>query len=77
MCYSIEKQRKETHLTIKEIRTMKFVIEKVANMVFITSDCGTVFNAWDEHEFTERKLTNAMNRILKNTNGNATFTRTF
>ncbi len=56
---------------------MKFVIEKVANIVFITSDCGTVFNAWDEHEFTERKLTNAMNRINKNLCGRAVFERTF
>ena len=56
---------------------MKFTVEKVANMIFITSDCGTIFNAWDEREFTERKLKNAMNRILKNLNGNAEFTRTF
>ena len=45
---------------------MKFIVEKVANMVFITSDCGTVFNAWDECEFTERKLGNAMRKIEKN-----------
>ena len=56
---------------------MKFIIEKVSNMVFITSDCGVVFNAWDEREVTERKITNAMNKILKNLNGNAEFTRTF
>lgn len=56
---------------------MKFIIEKVANMIFITSDCGTVFNAWDEYEFTERKLTNAMNRISKNLRGNVEFVRTF
>ena len=56
---------------------MKFKIEKVANMIFITSDCDTIFNAWDEREFTERKLKNAMNRISKNLNGNAEFTRTF
>lgn len=56
---------------------MKFIIEKVANMVFITSDCGTVFNAWDEREFTERKLNNAMNRINKNLCGRAVFERKF
>lgn len=56
---------------------MKFKIEKVANMVFITSDCDTIFNAWDEHDFTERKLTNAINRIRKNLNGNCEFERLF
>lgn len=54
---------------------MKFIIEKVANMVFITSDCGTIFYAWDEHDFTERKLKNAMNKISNNLNGNAEFER--
>lgn len=56
---------------------MKFKVEKVANMIFITSDCDTIFNAWDESEFTERKLKNAMNRINKNLNGNAEFERRF
>ena len=56
---------------------MKFVVEKVANMVFITSDCGTVFNAWDECEFTERKLNNAMKKIEKNNCGNVSFERKF
>ena len=56
---------------------MEFTIEKVANMIFIVSDCGIIFNSWDEYSFTERKLKNAMSRILKNLNGNATFNRTF
>lgn len=56
---------------------MKFTIEKVANMVFITSTYGTIFKAWDEHDFTERKLANAMKKISNNLNGNAEFTRTF
>ena len=56
---------------------MKFKIEKVANMIFVTSDCGTIFNAWDEYNFTERKLNNAIKRITNNLNGNATFTRCF
>jgi hypothetical protein len=56
---------------------MKFVVEKVANMVFISSDCGTVFNAWDENEVTERKINNAMKRISKNLCGNAEFERKF
>lgn len=55
----------------------KFTIEKVANMVFISTDCGVIFNAWDINEFTERKLNNAMNRISKNLCGNAEFVKTF
>ena len=73
MCGIIKTQRTRT----KGGKTMKFIVEKVANMVFISSDCGTVFNAWDEREFTERKLTNAMNRINKNLCGNAVFERKF
>ena len=61
----------------QEENNMKFTIEKVANMIFIVSDCNTIFNAWDEREFTERKLKNAMNRISKNLNGNAEFKKTF
>ena len=60
-----------------EARKMKFIVEKVANMVFITSNCGTVFNAWDECEFTERKLNNAMRKIEKNYCGNVSFERKF
>lgn len=56
---------------------MKFKIEKVANMVFITSECDTIFRAWDEREFTERKLKNAMNQIQKNYLGKVEFERTF
>lgn len=44
---------------------MRFTIEKVANMIFITSDCGIVFKAWEENDFTERKLKNAIDRITK------------
>lgn len=56
---------------------MKFKIEKVANMIFITSDCDVIFRAWDETEFTERKLKNAMNKISVNLCGNAEFERKF
>lgn len=56
---------------------MTFKIEKVANMIFITTDCDTIFRAWDETEFTERKLNNAINRIKKEYNGNATFEKLF
>lgn len=62
---------------MKGIKKMKFKIEKVANMIFITSDCGTIFNAWDEYTFTERKLNNAVKRITNNLNDNATFIRCF
>lgn len=56
---------------------MKFIIEKVSNMVFITSEQDTVFEAWDETEFTERKLKNAMKRLSNNYCGNVEFVRTF
>ena len=39
---------------------MKFKIEKVANMIFITADQDIIFKAWDITEFTERKLQNAI-----------------
>ena len=55
---------------------MKIIIKKVANMVFMESDCGVIFKAWDEGEFTERKLKNAMNKIGRNYNGNVEFTNT-
>lgn len=60
-----------------EAGKMTFTIEKVSNMIFITSDCDTIFNAWDETEFTERKLSNAMRKIQNNLNGQAVFIRTF
>lgn len=58
-------------------KIMKFKIEKVANMVFITSDCDTIFQSWDERDFTERKLKNAVNRITKNYGGLCSFERMF
>lgn len=56
---------------------MKFIIEKVSNMVFITSDCGVIFKAWNVEDFTDRKMNNAMNKIKKNYTGEVTFTKTF
>ena len=44
----------------------KFRIEKVSNMIMIIDECGQVWRAWDETEFTERKLKNAVNRIKRN-----------
>lgn len=54
-----------------------FKIEKVANMIFVTSECGVVFKAWNEEEFTEKKLSNTMNRISKNYSGNVEFAKMF
>lgn len=50
-----------------------FKIEKVANMIFITSDCGVIFKAWNNAEFTERKLNNQIKKIQDCLNGNAIF----
>ena len=44
---------------------MKFKIEKVANMIFITADQDIIFKAWDITEFTERKLQNAIKKIKR------------
>lgn len=59
------------------MKKTEFIIEKIANMVFISTEHDIVWEAWDEREFTERKLKNAMNRISKNLCGNAEFKRTF
>lgn len=56
---------------------MKFKIEKVANMVFITSECETIFKAWNEEDFTERKLKNAMKKIQSNYKDKVIFERMF
>lgn len=56
---------------------MKFEIEKVANMIFITAEQDIIFKAWDITEFTERKLQNAIKKINRELNGNAEFIRTF
>ncbi len=55
---------------------MKFTVEKVSNMIFITAD-GIVFKAWDKSEFTERKLNNAMKKLTNQYKGNATFEKVF
>lgn len=62
---------------ITEEIEMEFKIEKVSNMIFITGDCDVVFKEWDETEFTERKLKNAMNKLNKFYCGKATFIRMF
>lgn len=55
---------------------MKFTIEKKANLVFIVSDCGTIFKTWHEADFTERKLKNAINKIQKERCTTAIFVNT-
>lgn len=52
---------------------LKLKIERCANMVFCSSDCGVIFKAWDESEFTERKMKNTMKKISDNVNGNVEF----
>lgn len=62
---------------MKKQTTMKFKIEKIANMIFITADEDVIFRAWNQCEFTERKLNNAIKKIQNNYCGNAVFERTF
>lgn len=50
----------------------EYIVERVSNMIFISRG-DEVFEAWDESEFTQRKLNNAMKRIKKNHCGNAVF----
>lgn len=56
---------------------MKFRIEHVENMIFIVDDYDQVWKAWDEREFTERKLANAMRKIQSGYNTPVSFERTF
>ena len=56
---------------------MKFKIEKVANMIFITNNYDTIFKAWNIEEFTERKLKNAITKIKDDYCGNVEFERMF
>ena len=51
----------------------KFIFEKVSNMIFLSSEYGIVWYAWDESEFTERKKLNAIARIKNRYNGNVCF----
>lgn len=55
---------------------MKFNVEKVSNMILISSN-DVVFKAWDESEFTERKLNNAMKKIQSCYQYKVEFVRTF
>ncbi|MBR6678696.1 MAG: hypothetical protein IKL58_00385 [Phascolarctobacterium sp.] len=42
---------------------MTFTLEKVSNMIFLTTDQDVIFKAWDASEFTERKLANAIRKL--------------
>lgn len=44
---------------------MKLRFEKVGELVFLVSECGTLFRTWRADEFTERKKRNAMARVRK------------
>lgn len=57
---------------------MKFKIEKIANIIYIsTIEDNVIFKAWDERDFTERKLKNAINKIKKEYNENVKFIKCF
>jgi len=56
---------------------MTFIIKKTANIITVTSDCGTIFKSWFTDDFTERKLNNTIKKITKELNGDAQFIRTF
>lgn len=54
-----------------------FTIEKISSMIFITDSSNGVWASWDESEFTERKLANAMKKIQRGYQYEVFFTRTF
>ena len=55
-------ERKEE---IKKINENTFFIEKLGNMIYITDTIDQVYECWDEDDFTQRKLSNAMKRMQK------------
>ena len=56
---------------------MEFTVEHISNMIFITDACGQVWKSWDDEEFTERKLANAMKKIQNCYNSKVNFVRAF
>jgi len=50
-----------------------FTFEKCNNMIFLTSDCNTVWYAWDISEFTDRKKHNAIARLKNQFNNMVCF----
>lgn len=55
------------------IREVTFTFERVANMIFCTDDCGLVWYAWHEEDFTPRKQQNAIARIKAGHCGHVVF----
>ena len=55
---------------------VKFEFEKVANMVFLVKG-DQIWRAWEESEFTERKMKNAMKKIERNYQTEVEFIKTF
>ena len=56
---------------------VKFEFKKVANLIMVVDESGQVWKAWDECEFTARKMNNYMNRIRKNYQTEVEFIKTF
>lgn len=56
---------------------IRFKVEKVGNMVFVSDEGNHVWKAWDEAEFTERKLTNAKKKIQSGFKNEIEFVRFF
>lgn len=52
--------------TVKTIGNITFKVEHLANMVFVTDNEGQVWKAWNECEFTERKLNNYFKKLEAN-----------
>ena len=42
---------------------MRFTVEWIGNMVFITDETGQVWNAWNKDELTTKKLSNAIKKL--------------
>lgn len=55
----------------------KFKFEKVANMIMLVDEWDQVWRAWDETEFTVRKMNNAMKKIERNYQTEVEFIKTF
>lgn len=61
---------------------MRFIIEELANIIYITSldndgKKDIIWQTWKKSEFTERKLKNAMKRIQSGFKYKIEFERTF
>jgi hypothetical protein len=78
MLYYSHSKGTETLQTAKKGETtMKFTIEKFTNIYFLTCEDGTIYDAWDEREFTARKINSTMKKISKKLGGNVVFEKKF